>query len=101
MAYTLDPEIAAVFAKMAEQGVSMPVTPRGDWKALRAAVTEAIPHLLRPTPPTPDVAVKVFSATTKDGSEIELRWSAKKDGRKGPAVLHVHGGGMIFGSAQM
>jgi acetyl esterase/lipase len=101
MAYTLDAEIAAVFTAMAEQGMAKKPTPRGDWKALRDSSNELMSAMMGAMTPTPDVEIKLFSTTAKDGAKIELRWTTKKNGKKGPAVLYIHGGGMILGTAAM
>jgi acetyl esterase/lipase len=101
MAFTLDPEIAAVFAAMAAQGFSMPSAPRGDWKALRTALT-AMTTQLSAMLPAPDVRIESFPITLRDGATIELRWY-QKDGvaKSGAAVVYAHGGGMILGSAKL
>jgi acetyl esterase/lipase len=39
-----------------------------------------------------------FAAKSADGTPVKLRWYEKKGGAKGPAVLYLHGGGMILGS---
>jgi acetyl esterase/lipase len=101
MAYTLDPEVAAALAAMAAQGVKMPVTPRGDWKALRETTDGFLKQLVSVVPPDPSVEIKTFSTQAKDGWELELRWYTVKNGKKGPAVLYAHGGGMVAGSAKL
>jgi acetyl esterase/lipase len=100
MAYTLDPEIAAGLAGMADPGVSLPLPPRGDWKALRAFAAAPM-AMMTDLPLAPDVHIKLFSTQTKDGAQIELRWYTKKNAPAGAAVVYAHGGGMIVGSAAM
>jgi acetyl esterase/lipase len=101
MPYALDPEIAAVAKAMADQGISFPVTARGDWKAKRDGMTPLMEQMMSQLPLPPEVAIKVFTTKSKDGAEIELRWTARKNGAAGPAVLYIHGGGMIMGTAKM
>lgn len=53
-----------------------------------------------------NIEVKDFTTTAPDGYEVPLRWislkkiegEAESDSTLGPAVYHVHGGGMILGS---
>jgi acetyl esterase/lipase len=99
MAYALDPEIAAIFTAMAEQGISLPVPPRGDWRALRDIFTASMEQGMSANPLSPDVQITSFSTKTQDDTEIELRWYVKKKAPSGPAVVYAHGAGMILGSA--
>lgn len=101
MAYVLDPDVAAVVKAMAEAGIAFPETPRGDWKAKRDGMTPLMEQMMSQLPVPPAVEIKVFTTKSKDGAEIELRWTTKKNGAAGPAVLYVHGGGMIVGTAKM
>jgi acetyl esterase/lipase len=42
-----------------------------------------------------DVKTAGFHATAADGADVLLRWCPKEGGVIGPAVLYLHGGGMI------
>jgi acetyl esterase/lipase len=101
MAYNLDPEIAAALAAAAAQAVNIPVSPRGDWRALRDNLTAMMVQMLGTVPQSPDVQITTFSTATTDSTQIELRWYTKTNAATGAAVLYVHGGGMILGSAQL
>ena len=49
-------------------------------------------------PPVTDVSVAVHSVTAADGTALEARWYTRDGATPGPAVLYLHGGGMILGS---
>jgi acetyl esterase/lipase len=72
--------------------------PVGDVKS-RRPVLEAImaETASAQTMPT-DVKSTDFHTTAVDGADVLLRWYAKQDATPGPAVLYLHGGGMISGS---
>jgi acetyl esterase/lipase len=101
MAYKLDPEIAAMYEAAAAKGIALPKAARGDWRTIRSGATTMLEKAIAVTAPQPDVDIKIFSTKTKDNAEIELRWYQKKNAPTGPAVIYVHGGGMILGSARL
>src|SRR5580700_1036088 len=45
-----------------------------------------------------DVKSTDFHTAAVDGADVLLRWYATDDATLGPAVLYLHGGGMISGS---
>lgn len=97
---TLDPEIAAVLMAQAEvairAGIVMPE--RGDALALRSLVDETLALTYGALPAAPDVSSETYATTGHDGAEIELRWYTRTVPLAGPAVVYVHGGGMISGT---
>ncbi|MEU4894147.1 alpha/beta hydrolase fold domain-containing protein [Streptomyces sp. NPDC044780] len=107
MAYTLDPELAAVLRVLAEQSGPTPPPPpeRDDWRALRARGTASMAWLasLLPAYPSGYPLVKAVSHTvrSRDGAEIPVRWYEKADSTPGSAVVYAHGGGMIAGSVDL
>src|SRR4029453_17028181 len=95
MTFTLDPEIAAALAPMAEAGFTPPAV--GDIEG-RRAMWEPIIGAASPAQPGPaDVATMDHSATAADGAQVKMRWFAKDGAAPGSAVLFFHGGGYIFG----
>ena len=101
MSFTLDPEVAAAFATFAETGGTPP--PVGD-VATRRAVLEAVFRYGDTAQPfLDDVTITDHELATADGATIRLRWYARKDasGEPGPAVLYMHGGGLIVGDIDM
>jgi acetyl esterase/lipase len=86
---------------MADQGITWPKNVRGDWKTVRETSMAVLERAMKLAPPTPSVETTIFMIKTKDGAEIELRWSVKKGAPSGPAVIYIHGGGMILGSARL
>jgi acetyl esterase/lipase len=101
VSFTLDPEVAEAFAPFAEAGSTPP--PVGD-VATRRAVLEAVFRYGDTAQPFPDdVMITDHELTTADGATIRIRWYVRKDasGEPGPALLYMHGGGMIVGDIDM
>ncbi|MCG0285295.1 alpha/beta hydrolase fold domain-containing protein [Streptomyces sp. PSAA01] len=105
MAFTLDPELAAVLQALAEQGGPTPPPARDDWRTLRARGTASMRWLasLLPAYPSGFPLVKADSHKVRsaDGAEILVRWYEKADSAPGSAVVYAHGGGMIAGSVDL
>jgi acetyl esterase/lipase len=95
MSLTLDPEIAAALAPMAESGFAPPAV--GDIAGRRAMWEPIIGAASAAQPIPADVTTSEHHATADDGAQIKLRWYAKDGAEPGPAVLFFHGGGYIFG----
>jgi acetyl esterase/lipase len=58
-------------------------------------------HIAGLRPPVEGVTVAEHSATAPDGTTLPLRWYSAEGAAAGPAVLYVHGGGMILGDLDM
>lgn len=98
MTFTLDPQVAAILAPMAEAMADAPPLAVGD-VATRRVVLEAMMAQTAALQPTPaDVTITDFHAVAEDGTKVLLRWYAKEGAAPGPASLYLHGGGMILGS---
>jgi acetyl esterase/lipase len=102
VSFTLDPEVAEALAPFAEAADTTP-PPVGD-VATRRAVLEAVFRYGDTAQPFPDdVTITDHELTSSDGARIRARWYVRKDvsGEPGPAVLYMHGGGMIVGDIDM
>lgn len=100
MPYAVDPDLIAYAASMN----APPRTPaaRGDWRALRAQAEAGLSLLDATLPEHPEVARVDRTATAADGTEVLVRWyDPTPDRERGPAVVFLHGGGMILGSVAM
>jgi acetyl esterase/lipase len=95
MSLTLDPEIAAALAPMAESGFAPPAV--GDIAGRRAMWEPIIGAASTAQPIPADVTTSEHYATAEDGAQIKMRWYVKDGATPGPAVLFFHGGGYIFG----
>ncbi|OYD70397.1 alpha/beta hydrolase [Rhodococcus sp. OK302] len=96
----MDPELAAVCAALASEAMAngaMTIPERGDALGLRAVLETGMAAV--PSPPSTGVSVSSHFAPTPDGSEIELRFYSTDTGTTTdrPAVVYLHGGGMISG----
>ncbi|OUM45085.1 alpha/beta hydrolase [Arthrobacter sedimenti] len=102
MAFTLDSQLAKVLAAQAEfaaaSGIEFTLPARGDALGLRALAEGTIAPMLSKADPAPDVTFTSDRALAEDGTPIELRWYTKSGAAPGPAIVYVHGGGMIMGS---
>jgi acetyl esterase/lipase len=99
MAYALDPQVAAALEPLVAAAVEPP--PAGDVAARRASAAETFAFISAVATPTEDVTRTDRTTSAPDGAQIPLRWLAKDGAPAGPAVLYVHGGGMILGDLDM
>jgi acetyl esterase/lipase len=95
MPLTLDPEIAAALAPMAQSGFTSPAV--GDIAGRRAMWEPIIGAASTAQPIPDDVRTSEYYATADDGAQIKMRWYVKDGATPGPAALFFHGGGYIFG----
>jgi len=103
MALTIDPAFAAILAAQAQATIDagiIAVPARGDALALRELINPGFPDFFAQAAPAPDVSYSPHFVAGADGAEIELRWYTRGDERPGPAVVYLHGGGMICGSIE-
>jgi hypothetical protein len=75
MSLTLDPEIAAALAPMAEAGFAPPAV--GDIAGRRAMWEPIISAASGAQPIPADVTTREHYATAGDGAQIKLRWYAR------------------------
>ena len=97
MTYTLDPDVAAAVAALAEAGSPAPPA-RGDWRALRDRGNAGQAYFASITPQFAGVDSVTHSAVSVDGVPIDLRWYTRAGSAPGSAVVYAHGGGMVLGS---
>ena len=96
----LDPEIAATFAEFANREVAVPPEP-GDALALRVFTDLSLDGVMGSFPDTPDVVSTHYETRGEDGGAVPMIWYEKAGAAKGPAVVYVHGGGMVAGTAPL
>lgn len=101
MTFTVDPQVAAILAPMAEAVAAAPHPAVGDIATRRVALEAMMAETaaLQPTPA--DVTVTDFHAVAGDGAKVLIRWYAKDGAAPGSAALYLHGGGMILGSVAL
>ncbi len=100
MPFSLDAEVAAVFAAAAEAGGPVPVTPRGDAIAMRDVFNARVQQADAAEPDSPSVQTADHTLPVADG-EILVRWYTKDGSAPGSAVVYYHGGGMVCGSVDL
>jgi acetyl esterase/lipase len=98
LAFTLDPEVAAALAPMVAAMADVTPPPVGDVESRRPVLEAIMAETAAAQPMPTDVKATDFHATAVDGGDVLLRWYAKDSATLGPAVLYLHGGGMISGS---
>jgi acetyl esterase/lipase len=98
LAFTLDPEVAAALEPMAAAMAGVTPPPVGDVESRRSVLEAIMAETAAAQPMPTDVKATDFHATAVDGGDVLLRWYAKDGATPGPAVLYLHGGGMISGS---
>ena len=94
-------EISALLGVSAEQ----PPLAVGDWRGRRDPVNALLASLADAHPAPDGVSWSEHEATGADGAKVPLRWyvpaGSQPGTAPGPAVLYVHGGGMILGSVEI
>lgn len=99
MPLTLDPEIAVLFAALADAPAATP-TERGDAIGLRDAANAGLEQMNLIEPESPNVTRADHFVETADGSRILVRWYRRTGQQTRSAVVYMHGGGMICGSLE-
>ena len=105
MPYAFDAGILQAMMTLSSSAGRAPLAPaaRDDWKTLRANQQAAAPFLSAALPEHAEVSRTDYSATSQDGVPVALRWFAPEGldpTGAGPAVVFLHGGGMIMGSVE-
>jgi acetyl esterase/lipase len=100
MAFTYDSEFAAAVAQ-AGGPIELAQAAPGDWQALREQGDVGLAAMMALIPASPDVLTKDFEIEGYQGAPISARWYYKENPQAGPAVLYLHGGGMVLGSMEI
>ena len=102
MSMKLDPEVEAALAPMMGAMANMPKLEAGDVAGRRTAFDGFMGMMFGAIPKPADVTRKDFHTTTSDGHSLLMRWYTKDSSKApfaaSPALLYLHGGGMIVGS---
>lgn len=96
MSFHLHERIAALIAA----GAGPSGLTHGDAAELRAILDDGLAQMSG-LPATPAVSARTFWTTTADGVPLRMRWFTRDGAAPGSAVVHLHGGGMIAGSADL
>ena len=97
-----DAQITAALALLMEQFVAssaMTLPDRGDALGLRAVIDAGM--AVAPAPESEGVSMTLQRIPTSDGDHIEMLWYRPPGWSRsslGPAVIYLHGGGMIAGA---
>ncbi|EXJ84029.1 hypothetical protein A1O3_04696 [Capronia epimyces CBS 606.96] len=101
MPLSVDPDFQTAWGPIASAMASVPKVAVHDVATKRARFDAAMPAFVSLIPDSPDVETAVFQVDSYDGAKISVHGFTKKSVdalSPGPAILHVHGGGMIVGS---
>jgi acetyl esterase/lipase len=101
MPFTIDPEIAPIFAAAAAARAEIPTAARGDALALREMTNAGLAMIDASEPESPDVTSEDHEVELGDGMSILARRYVKAGSNPGSAVVYLHGGGMIAGSVKL
>jgi acetyl esterase/lipase len=101
MAFTLDPAVAKALEPMASAMADAVPPPVGDVDARRPELEAIMAQTAAAQPLPTDVKTTDFHAAGTDGADVLLRWYVKEGGATGPAVLYLHGGGMVSGNVAL
>ena len=100
MPLSLDPEVAAALQKMMGDAPPPRPPPPGTVAERRVMFDSWMVLVSSMLPKVTDVSTRDFASNSADGTPVKLRWYEKTGAAKGPAVLYLHGGGMILGSVE-
>lgn len=98
-----DPEWATAAAPMLASMSAVPVPADHDIETRRINIKQGFGALMSQLPQFLDVEMSEHKFTSYDGAKLSI-FRHQKHGVKaapGPAVIHVHGGGMIAGDAEI
>jgi acetyl esterase/lipase len=101
MALELDPQVAEALGPLMAGLADVQPPPVGDVGSRRTAMNGMLAAIDRLQPAADNVRITDHELTTADGATLGLRWyrtTGNTDAAHGPAVLYLHGGGMILGS---
>ncbi len=109
MTLELDPQIAEALGPLMAGLADVAPPPVGDVDGRRVVMNTMLATVDRLQPTADDVRITDHELTTADGARLLLRWyrtsdtdtSDTGDVAPGPAVLYLHGGGMILGSVSI
>jgi hypothetical protein len=103
MTFSFDPQVADALAPMAAQMADATPPPVGDIDGRRTALNAMLAHFNSAQPTPADVTTTDHQVRTADGDTIVVRWYAKTASAEGsgPAMVYLHGGGMILGSVDI
>jgi acetyl esterase/lipase len=98
MPYELDPDLLA-YAAATGAPPRVPVA-RDDWRTLREQADAGLALLDATLPEHEEITRIDHVGAAPDGAEVLVRWyePSPTRARGGPAVVYLHGGGMILGS---
>jgi acetyl esterase/lipase len=99
MPFSIDTEVAAAIGHLIGPSdiVNAPV---GDVMTRRRTVEALLARAMALTPAPDDIVITEFAAFVGP-TAIPLRWYTKRDERPQAAVVFLHGGGMMMGSAAL
>jgi acetyl esterase/lipase len=99
MAFSLNPEVAAVLVAATEANGPPPTSPVGDVAGRRLALDAMLNYFNNQAQSMPDdIEMADHHVTAADGEQLLARWYRKPSSASKAAVLYLHGGGMILGS---
>ena len=106
MPLSWDPEVAPCIKPVFEAAASQPKIPVGDALKRRQTLEPLFEQLLNQQPFPPDIGITQYSTKATDGHDVPLYWFRNKDvdaskATPGPAVVHMHGGGMVLGNVPL
>lgn len=98
MAFTYDPEVAAILAALASSGSEVETPERGDYLALRSVVDAGLGAMFARLPANPGVTMTSHFAQSEDGTRIPLSTPAfhtppcpRRQGPRRPGAVRLHG----------
>jgi acetyl esterase/lipase len=99
MTLAWDPEFAKAASSLIEKLGAAPANKLHDIEARRLGIDQLFGELTKNALDIPEVDVTEFTVTSRDSKTIRVfRYQKSSPTAPGPAILYVHGGGMIAGN---
>lgn len=96
-----EPSFQKAMAPVLAARAAAPKIDMEDPLAIRSVMGPSFEKLMNQLPDVPEVEHEIHHLTSYDGQSIAIHRYRRKDQdttKPGPAILHVHGGGLIFGT---
>ncbi|HEY0299397.1 MAG TPA: alpha/beta hydrolase [Arachidicoccus sp.] len=99
--YAFDPEIATGLTDFLTKYPPEGNVEKGNWKKLRDDADILLENMFSIYPNREDITIEKFITYYNDGTEIPLYWYTPQNAKSQSAVVYIHGGGRIAGSADI
>ncbi|CAG8041551.1 unnamed protein product [Penicillium salamii] len=98
-----EPDFQKAIAPLLAAKAKAPKIDMADPLAIRSTMSASFEGLMKMLPDVPEVELEIHHLTSYDGQSVPIHRYSRIDQdttTPGPVILHIHGGGLIFGSPE-